>query len=76
MNNQYYGWTIYDIKQNKFVNIDDNEDPTYYEELFAATFTWSKHRAEYFIEAYELDNCIPVKVKMIVVKESKHDKKV
>ena len=52
-----------------FVNFDDNDDLTWYENAWQASMTWSKGRAQHDIDLWELENCRPVKCEIRVVGE-------
>lgn len=52
-----------------YVNLEDNDDLTWYKKAWQATMTWSKHQAEKDIVLWKLQNCRPVKVKISIVGE-------
>ena len=52
-----------------YVNFMDNDDLTWYEHIWQATMTWSKHQAEKDIVLWKLQNCKPVKVKIEIIGE-------
>ena len=80
MSKTEYAWVI-QRDDGKFINFDITNSLIYpdgtvidsgysvQENVYSASMAWSKHRAEYLIESYELNNCRPVKVKIEIVGE-------
>lgn len=52
-----------------YVNFEDNEDLTWYENAWQASMTWSKGRAQHDIDLWGLKNCKPIKIEIKIVGE-------
>ena len=63
-----YAWVI-QRDDGMYVNLEDNDDLTWYKKAWQASMTWSKSRAEHDIDLWQLQNCRPVKVEIRVVGE-------